>query len=313
MSYENMQADCFQEASALLPVWLRCAVRTLPQEQKREAEEFRLRAGRPPAVVYPDGEGQVSGCEKHTVTAEDLTSVLETASQGSVHTVLERWKNGYVTVGGGHRLGLCGSGVIKNGAVVNMKYISSVAIRIAKQIPGAATGVLDGLFDQNKLQSTLIISPPGRGKTTLLREIIRCVSDGLGTPPMRVGVIDERGELAASESGLPRMDLGARTDVMDSCPKQEGLLMMLRGMNPQVLAVDEITAPEDVDALLTAAGCGVTLLATVHGEGAAQLRQRPVYRRLLDERIVKRAVVIFMDGKKRVYQVLPLEDALCTG
>lgn len=304
--FEHDRHDCFQKASSFLPVWLRCAVRTLPERQKEEAEEFRLRAGRPPAVAYPDGEWPVAGCESRAVTPEDLVSILELASQGSAHTVLERWKNGYVTVGGGHRLGICGSGVVKDGTIANINYISSLSIRIAKQVPGAASGMIKDLLHQGALQSTLILSPPGRGKTTLLREIIRCVSDGVDVPPMRVGVVDERGELAAAEAGLPHMDLGARTDVMDGCPKQIGLLMLLRGMNPQVLAVDEITAPEDVDALLTAAGCGVTLLATAHGEGVSELRTRPVYRRLLDENIFKRVVVISMDGKKRSYRVLPV-------
>jgi len=295
----------------MLPAWLRCAVRTLSVGQRKEAEEFRLRAGRPLTIVFPDREQQAPGCEERPVTVEDLGITLEIASQGSVHTVLERLKNGFVTVGGGHRLGLCGSGVVKDGGVINLWQLSSIAIRIAKQVPGAATDVLSGILHEGVLQSTLIVSPPGRGKTTLLREIIRCVSDGEGTIPLRVGVADERGELAAMEYGLPRMAIGVRTDVMDSCPKEAGLLMLLRGMNPQVLAMDEITAPEDLEALETAAGCGVTLLATAHGTSLRELRLRPVYRRLLDEGIFRKAVIISMDGKKRHYEVLQLEDTVC--
>jgi stage III sporulation protein AA len=201
--------------------------------------------------------------------------------------------------------------VVKDGGILNLRQLSSVAVRIAKEARGSASEVLLHLYDGGSLQNTLIISPPGRGKTTLLRELIRCISDGEGVTPLRVGVADERGELAAMENGMPRMEIGARTDVMDGCPMQTGLLMLLRGMNPQVLAMDEITAPEDLEALETAAGCGVRLLATAHGENQRELRQRPLYRKLLDEGIFRRTVIISMDGNKRRYEVFPLEVLTC--
>lgn len=301
----------YQEASALLPMWMRRAVRAIPEASRSEAEEFRLRAGRQITIVFPEGEYAVPGCGERPVSAEDLRMTLELASRGSIHTVLERLKNGFVTVGGGHRIGLCGSGVVKDGGVMNLWQISSAAIRIAKEVPGAAAGVLEDLLENGALQSTLILSPPGRGKTTLLRDLIRRISDGEGTVPLRVGVADERGELAAMELGVPQMDIGSHTDVMDGCPKEAGLLMLLRGMNPQVLAVDEITAPGDVAALETAAGCGVTLLATAHGEDLRELRMRPIYRRLLRDGIFRRAVVISMEERQRRYEVLPLGNTIC--
>jgi stage III sporulation protein AA len=276
-----------------------------------QAEEFRLRMGRPMTVVFPEGESHPQGCPVRPVTGEDLSTVLEIASQCSIHTVLERFKSGFITVAGGHRIGICGSGVVKDGGILNLRQLSSVAVRIAKEARGSASEVLLHLYDGGSLQNTLIISPPGRGKTTLLRDLIRCISDGEGVPPLRVGVSDERGELAAMENGMPRMEIGARTDVMDGCPMQTGLLMLLRGMNPQVLAMDEITAPEDLEALETAAGCGVRLLATAHGENQRELRQRPLYRKLLDEGIFRRTVIISMDGNKRRYEVFPLEVLTC--
>lgn len=304
---ESRMEQRFLEASALLPPFLRCAARTVPEKQKREAEEFRLRMGRPMTILLPDGELAPPGCPARPVNGEDLSAVLEIASHGSVHTVLEQLKNGFITVGGGHRLGICGSGVVRDGGVLNLRQLSSVAIRIAKEVRGSALEVLLQLYDGGELQNTLIISPPGRGKTTLLRELIRCISDGEGVPPLRIGVADERGELAAMENGMPLMDVGARTDVMDGCPKEAGLLMLLRGMNPQVLAMDEVTAPQDLEALATAAGCGVRLLATAHGESLHELRRRPLYRKLMDEGIFRRAVIISMDRKCRRYQVLPME------
>lgn len=306
MAVEKLAVLGFQEASGLLPPWLRGQAEALPEERRAVAEEFRLRAGRPPAVVFSEGEIPVPGCQERPVTSEDILTVLEIASQGSVHTVLERLKNGYVSVRGGHRLGLCGSAVVRDGVMSNLRQISSLAIRIARQVPSAASEVLPDLLEEGVIQSTLILSPPGGGKTTLLREIIRCVSDGEGALPRRVGIADERGELAALEAGVPRMDVGARTDVMDGCPKQTGLMMLLRGMNPQVLAMDEITAPSDALALETAAGCGVTLLATAHAAGLRDLEVRPVYRRLGQADIFRRVVVITLEKGKRHYQVFRL-------
>ena len=151
------------------------------------------------------------------------------------------------------------------------------------------------------------------GKTTLLRDLIRALSDGDGVPPMRVGVADERGELAAMCEGVPQFQIGSHTDVLDGCPKGQGLLMLLRGMNPQVMAADEITAPEDVAALEMAANCGVALLATAHGAGLEDLRRRPLYRRLLSLNVFQRLVVITVENGGRRYAVHTLEDGICCG
>ena len=155
-------------------------------------------------------------------------------------------------------------------------------------------------------QSTLLLSPPGGGKTTLLRDLIRAVSDGEGGPALRVGVADERGELAAMYQGEPQFSIGRQTDVLDGCPKGPALLMLLRGMNPQVLAADEITAPEDAAALEMAANCGVSLLCTAHAGSLEELKARPLYRRLLDEGLFRRLVIIERAGRERRYPVVEL-------
>lgn len=293
----------FERATQLLPYALRQGVERLPDWDKAQAEELRLRSGRPLMVAGPMGERPVPGLENVPLSPVDLSLVLEIASQASAHTVLDRVRNGFVTIQGGHRVGLCGSGVVKDGEISNLRQLSSLAIRIAREVTGAGEGILPQLQEGGVLQSTLILSSPGEGKTTLLRDLIRRISDGVELPPLRVGVADERGELAAMYQGMPMTDIGARTDVMDGCPKAPALMMLLRGMNPQVLAADEITAPEDVEALEQAAGCGVTLFCTAHGGSLNDLQRRGLYRRLLEAGIFQRAIFIGRENGRRRYRV----------
>ena len=298
----------FRQAAALLPPRLRQLTGGLDRESRGRAEELRLRAGRPMTVVFPEGERPLSG---EPVTQRELYAVLETATQASAHAALERVRSGFFTVQGGHRIGICGTAVVRDGSVANLRQLSSLAIRVAREVPGAAEGLLPQLLEGGELQSAVLLSPPGGGKTTLLRDLIRRVSDGIGTAPLRVGVADERGELAAMYNGTPQNDLGARTDILDSCPKGPALLMLLRAMNPQVLAADEITAPADAEALAQAAGCGVKLLCTIHGGSLADLRRRPVCRRLMEEGLFRKAVLLQVREGQRVCRVEDLEGALC--
>lgn len=289
----------FEQAAAVLPPELRQQALALPAQERERAEELRLRCGWPMATVFPEGEVPLGG---RKIVTQDLELLLEIASRASVHAVLSQLREGYLTIEGGHRLGLCGTAVLENGQMRNLRSLSSVSIRIARQHPGAALPLLSGLMEGGRLCSTLIAAPPGMGKTTLLRDLVRCISDGEGTPPLRVGLADERGEVAALYGGVPQLRVGRRTDVIEGCPKAQGAMLLLRAMNPQVLAMDEITAPEDVAALLTAAGCGAVLLATAHGEGD-ELTRRPLYRTMLEERIFQRVVSIQRTEQGRSYTV----------
>jgi stage III sporulation protein AA len=225
---------------------------------------------------------------------------VELATRSSYHSASEQLRRGFVTLPGGHRLGLSGTAVTGGGEITGFRQFSSLDLRIARA-KGTGSDVLYRLMEGDTFSSTLILSPPGKGKTTLLRELVRQLSDG--TPGYRVGLVDERGEVAALVDGVPQLDVGQHTDVMEGGSKAEGLLLMLRSMNPQILASDEITDPADVAALSMAAHCGVALLATAHAVCREELDERPLYRQMLGQKIFSKAVWITEENGRRCYRV----------
>lgn len=290
----------YEDAAAILPTRLRKLALALPEEQKAAAEEFRLRAGRPLTVLLPEGETPLDAF----VEPEELETLCDIATEFSRYAAAETLREGFLPVRGGFRVGLCGTAVMKDGASTNLKSLSSAAIRIAREKKRIADALASGLFREGRFASTLILSPPGGGKTTLLRDLVRCLSEGgEGCPPQRVSLIDERGEVAVMYRGEPQMDVGPRTDVLDACPKALGIPMVLRAMNPQVIAVDEITLREDLKAVSLAAGCGVGLLATIHAADVEELTEKPLYRQLLEERVFRLAVRIVRGPEGRSYEV----------
>ena len=297
---KNWDVIRYEAAAAILPNRLRKLALALPEEQKAAAEEFRLRAGRPMTVLLPEGELTLEA----EVDPAELETLCDLATEFSRYAAAETLREGFVPVRGGFRLGLCGTAVMKGGMNTNLKNLSSAAIRIARERKGVGTDLAPRLFRDGVFRSTLILSPPGGGKTTLLRDLVRCVSEGVGgTPALRVSLVDERGEVAVMYRGQPQMDVGSRTDVLDACPKALGIPIVLRAMNPQVIAVDEITARADLRAVVMAAGCGVGLLATIHAADTAELLQRPLYRDLLAEGVFQQAVCIATSEGKRTYRM----------
>ena len=228
-----------------------------------------------------------------TVTTQDLNTVLERATQSSYQSAAEQLRRGFYTMRGGHRIGVTGSMSVREGRNVAFRELSSLAIRVARAFPGIAGALEDKLLDQGSFPSTLILSPPGMGKTTLLRELLRLLSDRFS---LRCALADERGEVAALWRGVPQLEVGVHTDVLDGCPKAEGMLLLLWSMNPQILAADEITAPEDVRAVTMAANCGVAVLATAHAGDPSELKRRPLYRELLEQNIFRRVILIRRDS-----------------
>lgn len=290
----------WEQAAAVLPISLRSGLRALGEDRLGRAEEFRLRRGFPMTVLLPEGEAEAGG---PPVGEDALRQAVENATQSSAHTALDRVRQGFVTVKGGHRVGLCGSVVRKDGRIVTLRELSSLSVRVARSVTGPAAPLLPKLTEDGRFLSTLILAPPGAGKTTLLRDLVRALSDGEGGAPVRVCVADERGEIAALWRGEPQLYVGRHTDVLDGCSKAEGLSILIRGMNPQAAAVDELGSPGDVQAVAEAAGCGVAVMATAHGAGPDDLRRRPACRELLSAGVFRRLVVLERRGGERTARV----------
>ena len=297
----NHAIECYEQAAAVLPSRLRRAALAESREHRAMAEEFRLRTGYPMTLLLPEGE-YATGV---SVEPGDLEALCNQATEFSRYAAMETLRRGYLSIRGGGRVGLCGSAVMKEGECANIRDFSSASIRIAREKRGVGEDVVPQLFREGQFRSTLILSPPGGGKTTLLRDLIRCLSEGGGERPgLRISLADERGEVAVLWQGEPQMDVGPRTDVLDGCPKAAAIPMLLRAMNPQVIAVDEITVREDIRAMTMAANCGVGLLATIHAASVEELTRKPLYTELLAAGVFSLAVVIRReDGGARRYQV----------
>lgn len=265
-----------------------------------QVEELRLRSGQKASFVTDMGEFFL---DTPQISPEDLEEILSRACDFSIHAVQEQIARGFLTMTGGHRLGLCGTAVMEGDRILTLRNLSSLSLRFARAFPGISTKLLPGLWDKEGFSNTLILSPAGAGKSTLLRDIIRGITCGEGIEPLRVALVDERGEIAGMRQGMPGFDLGCGCDVLEGCPKALGLIALLRSMNPQILAVDEITAPQDVEAMTQVSGCGVKLLATAHGSSKNDLLQRPTYRLLFQQNIFTKLLFIRKHNGRREYVV----------
>ena len=212
----------------------------------------------------------------------------------SVYAYEDEIRQGFLTVQGGHRIGVAGQAVMKTEKEIkNMKHICFLNIRISHQIIGAADAIMPFIYEGENLCNTLLISMPGVGKTTLLRDIVRQVSDGnIYAKGINVGVVDERSEIAGCFQGIAQNDLGIRTDVLDACPKALGMMMLLRSMSPKVIAVDEIGGKEDEEMIRQVTRCGVHIMATIHGNGLEDLKKNAIGRELVREAIFERYIVM---------------------
>lgn len=293
---EAQTMNSFNEAAALLPMRVYSELLVLPDKLRESAEEIRLRSGQyiqldcGAEITELDGMGRVG--------SELIDAVMERASEASVHAVESCIAKGYMSIRGGIRLGICGTAVMRSGAVCGLREISSLALRIPHEINDCASEAFSRLYS-NKLDSVLIVSPPGFGKTTCLRNYIRLLSDS----GVRVSLADERGELAAVYKGQAQFDVGKNTDIISLAPKADAAVMLLKAMNPQLIAMDEVSSEEDMKAIEAVSGCGVKLLASVHAESLEELISRPLYRNMLRKKLFRYALMISRNGADRQYEI----------
>ena len=256
-------------------------------------QEIRIRINRPIILKLRD----IDICINYIVTERDIMQTLEKLCQNSLYAYKKQISEGYITIQGGHRIGITGTGVIEDDKIVNLKYISSLNFRIAREIKGCSKKILKEIINlnENTIYNTVLVSPPGKGKTTMLRDIVRNISNGIEEISFNgktCGVVDERGEIAACYRGIPQKDIGIRTDVIENVSKEKGILMLLRSMAPEVIACDEIGSKEDVQAIEKLTISGVKGIFTMHGRTIEDVKNNHEVNKLLEKNFLEKIIFI---------------------
>lgn len=288
-----------EELINYLPLSIKNIIKNYPN--RNQITEIRMRTGRPMEVfVSGKGEflnvlGQAETKDKaYIVNEKDIRETIEYSSDFSLYAYEDEIKNGFITVKGGNRIGICGKVITEHGMVKNIKNISSLNIRVSKEVKGCGEKILQYIYGEDKrLFNTLIISPPGCGKTTILRDLIRLISDGNElSEGMTVGVVDERCEIGACEFGIPGNDLGIRTDILDGCPKSEGIMMLVRSMSPKVIAVDEIGGSCDERAIMHGINSGCSFISTIHAYSIEEYFEKNNVKKLIENGVFQRLILL---------------------
>ena len=278
-----------QEILSYFPVKIRNELAKLNLEN---LEEIRIRNNQPIFLKLGQEELQT----KMTVNTENILEILQKICDNSIYTYQNQICNGYITIKGGHRIGITGNVVMKEGQVINISHIYSLNFRIARQILDCSNKIIPYILDnKNQVYNTLIVSPPGRGKTTIIRDLIRKLSNGIAEYHLKgesIGVVDERGEITAMYKGVPQNDVGIRTDILDNIPKAIGMKMLIRSMNPKIIVADEIGTVEDVEAIKYAMCCGVKGIFTAHGANMKDITKNPILNSLYNLNIIERILLI---------------------
>lgn len=281
-----------EEILRLFPAVMKQAIELKVKDRWQYLQEIRFRLSQPLELIFND---QIEWIDHIRPDKQDNIFLLNQLSEFSLYRMEDELREGYITIQGGHRVGLAGKVNTLKGSVKAIHHITFLNIRIAKEKIGIAERILPYIYKANYF-NTLIVGAPQTGKTTLIRDMTRLIATGWkNVLPRKVGVIDERSEIGASIKGVPQHNLGLRTDVMDACPKAEGMMMMIRSMSPDILVVDEIGSSEDVQAMMEAINAGVTVFCTIHGHSLAELKKRPSLQPIFEQHIFQRIIVLARD------------------
>ena len=256
-------------------------------------QEIRIRVNRP--IILKAGQADL--LIEYLVTQSEVFEVLEKLCSNSIYAYQNQICKGFITVRGGHRVGITGTAITENEKVTNLKYITSLNFRIAREVKGCSNKILKDVIckEQNTIYTSLIVSPPGKGKTTMLRDLIRNISNGvpeLGFRGKTCGVVDERGEIAAMYHGIPQNDVGIRTDVIENISKDKGMSMLIRSMAPEIIACDEIGSKEDVDAIQNAVISGVKGIFTMHGKNLDDIKENQGINYLIKTKQIEKIIFL---------------------
>lgn len=258
---------------------------------KDSIQEIRIKVNKPVIINLSSKEVILNSI----VTLDDIKQILVRVSNYSLYAYEEEIKQGYITIKGGHRIGIAGECVLSQGEVRTIRNISSLNIRICREVKGCSNEVMKFITENNRVFNTLIVSPPKCGKTTILRDIARNISNGMPINSLmgkKVSIIDERSEIASCFNGIPQLDVGIRSDILDNCLKKDGMIMAIRSLSPDILICDEIGTDGDMEALNMAFNSGVNIIVSIHGYSIEDIYRRRIFKDLLENSILDRIIVL---------------------
>jgi stage III sporulation protein AA len=300
----NLREVNFNEILEILPIKLRNLLKNISPDLINEIEEIRLRVDKPLIInargqdYFVTNDGKATRIQHKIIMVNkfDVDTSFQLVTNYSAYALEEEIKNGFITIKGGHRIGISGKTIIEKGSVKTIKDVSGLNVRISREKIGCGEKIIKYLIESSdSIYNTLIISPPQCGKTTILRDIIRLISNGVpqyNFKGINVAVVDERSEIGGCYNGVPQKDIGIRTDILDGCPKAQGMIMLIRSMSPRVIATDEIGRDEDIYALKEAINAGVKFITTIHGDSIEEVCRRNNISELIENKAFERIIVL---------------------